>query len=383
MRWLGILGLVALSECLVIIPLTKITNRQETLREENLLTNFLEENTVNRSQSATDDPDISLQPLRNYQDMCYVGNINIGTPPQEFKFVFDTGTPYMWVPSIYCSSPPCRSHNLFNPQASRTFWLTDESIDFKYSTGEIVGLVAYDTVRIMNLVDLGQAFVLSMNQSGLDHAFFDGVLGLGYPRLGPKSITPVFDNLKTRGLISQSVFAFYLSTSKENGSVVMFGGVDHSYHKGQLKWIPMSPVYLWQIIMNRITINGVVIGCHRGCQAILNTGATWLAGPTRLVRGIQNLINAMPFDGQYRLPCSYISSLPSIIFTLDNNDYPVPAEAYIWKVRGPYNICVSRFRGGTETWNRSETWVLGDAFLRMYFSVYDWQNKRVGLAPAV
>ncbi|XP_057583129.1 pregnancy-associated glycoprotein 2-like [Hippopotamus amphibius kiboko] len=341
MKWLGILGLVALSECLVIIPLMKITNRQETLREENLLTNFLEENTVNRSQSATDDPDISLQPLRNYQDMCYIGNITIGTPPQEFKVIFDTISSCTWVPSISCSSPSCRTHNLFNPQLSTTFRLTGHSISIKYGTGMIVGVLAYDTLRIMNLVDLGQAFILSETQSGLDHAVFDGVLGLGYPSLGLKRIAPVFDNLMKRSLISQPVFAFYLSIRKENGSVVMFGGVDHSYHKGELKWIPLSRTHIWQINMNRITMNGVVVGCNRGCQGILNTGTTLLAGPTSLVTIIWKLINAMPYGEEYQVPCSNISSLPTIIFTINGNDYPVPPEAYIWKVRGVLITSVS------------------------------------------
>ncbi len=66
--------------------------------------------------------------------------------------------------------------------------------------------------QIGKLVDVVQPFALSKAQFGLEHAPFDGILGLGYPSLAIQGTTPVFDNLKRRGVISQSVFAFYLST---------------------------------------------------------------------------------------------------------------------------------------------------------------------------
>ena len=38
---------------------------------------------------------------------------------------------------------------------------------------------------------------------------------------------------------------------KPEGSVVMFGGVDHRYYKGELNWMPVSQTRYWQISMNR------------------------------------------------------------------------------------------------------------------------------------
>ncbi|XP_024604294.1 pregnancy-associated glycoprotein 2-like [Neophocaena asiaeorientalis asiaeorientalis] len=294
MKWLGILGLVALSECLVMIPLTKMKTMRETLREKSLLTNFLERNTGNRSQNRAYYPKMTFHPLRNYLDLAYVGNISIGTPPQQFKVLFDTGSGDLWVPSIYCYSRPCRTHKLYNPHTSTTFRLWGRPVDLIYGSGRIIGFLSYDTVRIGKLIDMGQPFVLSKAQYGMEHAPFDGILGLGYPSLATQGTTPIFDTLKRRSLIPQAVFAFYLSSRKENGSVLMLGGVDHRYHKGKLQWIPVSQTHYWQITMNRITMNGVVFGCSGGCQAILDTGTSLVLGPSRLVTAIQMLISASP-----------------------------------------------------------------------------------------
>ncbi|XP_057584610.1 pregnancy-associated glycoprotein 2-like [Hippopotamus amphibius kiboko] len=381
MKWFGILGLVALSECLVIIPLTKIKTMRETLREKTMLTNFLDENTDDRSQNVARDRKFSLLPLSNYMDVSYVGNITIGTPPQEFRVVFDTGSADLWVPSIYCYSPACHAHNIFDPHLSTTFRLSAQRFYLTYASGKMVGFLGYDTVRIGKLVNVVQAFGLSHMQIGFEHPLFDGILGLGYPSLSLEGTIPVFDNMKKQGVILKPVFAFYLSSKKENGSVVMFGGVDHSYHKGQLKWIPVSQTYYWQIAMNRITMNGTVVGCSRGCQAILDTGTTFLMGPTTLVTTIQKHITARPVGHEYRVPCKNIKRLPSIIFTINGHDYPVPAKAYIWRIGRGH--CNSNFQGGTDKWNLSETWILGDVFLRLYFSVYDRGSNRIGLAPAV
>nr|XP_029061481.1 LOW QUALITY PROTEIN: pregnancy-associated glycoprotein 2-like [Monodon monoceros] len=381
MKWLGILGLVALSECLVIIPLTKMKTMRETLREKNLLTNFLLNNNDDRSQNVAHDPKLSLHPLRNYLDLAYVGNISIGTPPQQFKVVFDTGSADLWVPSTYCDSVPCYTHNVFNPHVSTTFRLSGMPVDLTYGSGRMVGFLGYDTVRIGKLIDMGQPFGLSKSQYGMEHAPFDGILGLGYPSLATQGTTPIFDTLKRRSLIPQPVFAFYLSSQKENGSMLMLGGVDHSYHKGKLQWIPVSQPHYWQITMNRITVNGVVFGCFRGCQAIVDTGTSFLVGPSRVVTALRRLIGARLVDNEYAVSCSYVARLPTIVFSINGNNYPLPPQAYIRKnLRGQ---CFSNFGGGTENMSHSETWILGDVFLRLYFSVYDRGNNRVGLAPAV
>ncbi|ELV10246.1 Pepsin F [Tupaia chinensis] len=413
---------------------------RENLRGNNTLKDYLEKypnSLAYKFLHKQPDPGVSFEPLRNYLDLAYVGVISIGTPPQKFKVVFDTGSADLWVPSVYCSSRACATHRTFNPLLSSTFLVSGQPVNLVYGSGKVSGFLAYDTVQIGGLVDLSQAFSLSLEEEPgnfMEFAVFDGILGLSYPSLALRGATPVFDNLWKQGLIAQNLFAFYLSrmeipavpvpqarecvqiksaaTSKpfgsawrvaelekcchfsepflslpprskdEKGSVLMLGGVDPSYYRGDLHWVPVSRPTYWQGTVTDISVNGEVIACDGGCQAIIDTGTSLLTGPRDPVLNIQELINAQhSYDGEYAVDCNAVHTLPDIVFTIDGGNYPVPASAYIQK--NHLGTCRSNFEESVGDEPYSDIWVLGDVFLRLYFTAFDRANNRIGLAPAV
>ncbi|XP_027387154.1 pregnancy-associated glycoprotein 1-like [Bos indicus x Bos taurus] len=380
MKWLVLLWLVAFSECIVKIPLRQVKTMRKTLSGKNTLNNFLKEHTYSLSQISSRGSNLTIHPLRNIMDMLYVGNITIGTPPQEFQVVFDTGSSDLWVPSVFCQSLACATKVMFIHLYSSTFRHTQKVFNIKYNTGRMKGLLVYDTVRIGDLVSTDQPFCISLAEVGFDGIPFDGVLGLNYPNMSFSGAIPIFDNLKNEGAISEPVFAFYLSKDKREGSVVMFGGVDHRYYKGELNWVPLIQAGGWTVHVDRISMKRKIIACSGGCEALVDTGTALIKGPRRLVNNIQKLIGTTPRGSKHYVSCSVVNTLPSIIFTINGINYPVPARAYILKDSESH--CYTAFKENTVRTSR-ETWILGDVFLRLYFSVFDRGNDRIGLARAV
>ncbi|XP_043307492.1 pregnancy-associated glycoprotein 2-like [Cervus canadensis] len=224
-----------------------------------------------------------------------------------------------------------------------------------------------------------QTFGLTKNKIGgfLENSPYGGVLGLAFPSLARSEATPLFDNLRRQGVISKPVFALFMSSS-----LLMLGGVDHAYHKGALKWVPVTQARLWQITVDRVSINKMVVACSRGCQAIVDSGISVLAGPTQVVHNIFKHINPKPKEkNQQLISCDQAKTLPPINFTINGMDFPVSPKYYIQKVFE--DICFVSFQGGTEYMSPSDTWILGDIFLRAYFTVFDRGNYRISLAPSV
>nr|XP_060627529.1 embryonic pepsinogen-like [Anolis sagrei ordinatus] len=382
MKYLAILfAIVALSESITRIPLQRGKKGRDTLKEKNLLESFLEEHPYDigtKYQPISNAAQVAGEPLLNFLDTEYYGTVYIGTPPQEFTVVFDTGSSNLWVPSTYCSDAPCQNHPRFDPSQSSTFQNTQQTMSIEYGTGSMDGILGYDTVTVSDITVTNQEFALSSSEPGAFFTYvkFDGILGLGYPAIAVSDVTPVFNNMVDEGLVQENLFSVYLGGGG-TGSMITFGGIDESYYTGSINWIPVTQQGYWQIGLDSILVNGQAIACSGGCQAIVDTGTSLLAGSPSDISNLQNAIGATPGQyGQYDINCGNLGNMPDVVFVINGIQFPLTPAAYT--LEQSQGECHSGFQVTS-----GDLWILGDVFIRQYYSIFDRANNQVGLAKAV
>ncbi|VDO84818.1 unnamed protein product, partial [Soboliphyme baturini] len=172
--------------------------------------------------------------------LSYVGDIRIGTPPQTFSVIMDTGSSLLWVPGIGCGlegSAKCPSH-CFGTSCKLFF----------YGTGSSSGYYATDTIADICVRDqtFGVAGYLSMFLSNKE---FDGILGMGFRTMNKNYSLTVTENMIYNNLFAMPIFTVWM-TSNENaeliGGEIVFGEYDHQHCSTECHTVYLDEALHWQ-----------------------------------------------------------------------------------------------------------------------------------------
>lgn len=435
--------------------------------------------------------------LSNFMDTQYYGEIGIGNPAQNFSVLFDTGSSNLWVPSSKCYfSLACYFHTRYESSSSSTYKENGTSFAIQYGTGSMTGFLSQDNIAIGDLTVINQVFAEATQEPGLTFvaAQFDGILGLGFKEISVDSVTPVWYNMLSQGLVTQPVFSFWLNrnASQENGGELVFGGVDPKHFQGTHIYTPVTRKGYWQFNMGDVLIGGESTDyCKGGCAAIADSGTSLLAGPSEIVAKINQAIGAntggatnkeckpvvqqygkqivalllnkvnptevcsqiglcqfsvpgqreagiasvldkeeyissgvegndprcsvcemavvwvqnqltenIPTDeidtylnqvcdhlpnsnGDSTVDCSSLASMPDVAFTIDGNIFTLTPAQYILQIgQGSQAQCMSGFTGLDIPPPAGPLWILGDVFMGVYHTVFDYGNTRLGFAKS-
>ncbi|CAI8049383.1 Cathepsin D [Geodia barretti] len=185
-------------------------NKLEHFKLSLLRTRGRYEPNPDRALHMEDSPEL----LINYKDLYYYGNISIGTPDQNFTVVFDTGSSNLWIPSAECASNnrACQVHCTYN-HSSTTYVPNREDFSIQYGTGSLSGFLSQDVVTVAGIKVRNQIFGEATEQPGevFFNDLYDGILGMAWPAISVKQVTPVFQNMVSQNLVEKAVFGFYLN----------------------------------------------------------------------------------------------------------------------------------------------------------------------------
>ncbi|KAL2354332.1 putative vacuolar protease A [Cryomyces antarcticus] len=320
-------------------------------------------------------------PVNNFLNAQYFSEIAIGTPPQEFKVVLDTGSSNLWVPSQKCGSIACYLHTKYDSSSSSTYKKNGSEFEIRYGSGSLSGFVSQDVVQIGDIKIKHQDFAEATSEPGLAFAFgrFDGIMGLGYDTISVNKIVPPFYNMLDQGLLDEPVFAFYLSDTNNQGdeSEAIFGGINKDHYTGKMTKIPLRRKAYWEVDLDAITFGDATAELDN-TGVILDTGTSLIALPSTLAELLNKEIGAKKgYNGQYTVECDKRDSLPDLTLTLTGYNFTIGPYDYILEVQGS---CISSFFGMDFPEPAGPLAILGDAFLRKWYSVYDLGTNSVGLA---
>ncbi|CAN0203777.1 unnamed protein product [Scytosiphon promiscuus] len=350
--------------------------------------------------------------IMDCENTMYSGIIGIGTPPQEFEVVLDTGSYTLWVTSASCTHG-CNDFNKYDSTLSSTYEADGTAISQAYEDGsEARGILSVDTLSIGGLT--ATATFGEMSTRALDGcATMDGIMGMGVPSAGTEQ--SVFQDLVDANVVDVPIFSFYMGnvdTDSPTG-VLTLGGVNQTHYEGCLEWIDISksqvPNGFWSVVLIDIKVGSSSI-LRSPVSAMLDTGSSVIVGPYADVAYLANEIGAMclAFSGSDTSSVIVVDCMedPGAVqlilaqctadfgeiklsfggddFILTANellqpleDFVSSAESYSYTSSVSNPGCLFGMMGHNEN-----MWILGDSFLRTFYTAYNVEDETVGLARA-
>ncbi|KAG4981131.1 hypothetical protein JHK82_034381 [Glycine max] len=315
--------------------------------------------------------DTSIIRLKNYMNAQYFGEIGIGTLPQKFTVIFDTGSSNLWVPSSKCYFSGHQLKSIME-----------------------LGIFQVSLPRTMSRFEIW-LFMTRILLRQLD---------VGFQEISVGNAAPIWYNMLNQHFLTQPVFSFWLNrnTNEEQGGQIVFGGIDSDHYKGEHTYVP-------------VTQKGYLAGlCAAKCLAIVDSGTSLLAGPTGVIAQINHAIGAVGIvsqeckalvaqygktildklinelcdlvpspKGESVVECNTLSEMPNVSFTIGGEVFELSPEQYILKVgKGATAQCISGFIALDIAPPRGPLWILGDIFMGSYHTVFDYGNMKVGFAES-
>ncbi|KAF9224154.1 acid protease [Gyrodon lividus] len=321
----------------------------------------------------------------------WYGDIEVGVPANTYTVVFDTASGHVFVIyDLFLPGPSCNygGSHVYDPSTSLTSEDMQEEFIVEYRGGENVsGDLYIDIISIAEL-ETEQIFgVASHYPPSLSTDVFpaDGVIGMAFSAISTFYANTVLENLIAEDETDEGVFALSLAAS---GAELYIGSTNPAMYTGEFAYTPVTVAGLWQVIMENVLGNGETVLSDVGC--IIDTGSELIHGLPDDVAALYDVIGGTDAsdtvgDGYYTFPCD---NVPIVNFTFGGTSFSIPADTLnLGPISSDSSDCIGSILADNSNTDRrandndpQESWVIGNAFLKDVYTVFDFDNMRVGFA---
>ncbi|KAG8833197.1 hypothetical protein FRC17_011145 [Serendipita sp. 399] len=367
----------------------------------------LKEETARRKRAVT-----TVATKNHNFDAVYSAKMELGTPPQSFDVLLDTGSSDTWVVAAGCTCTGlncsgCSSGKEWDSSSSSTWSQRGKVLTIQYGSGLVTGRTGKDVVTIGGFTIADQVIGLVDQAARTLPGTVEGLLGLAFGTLARAGGTPWWlriangDASERGGTLDTRMMSFWFSRyvnapdmgmNDHAGGQFTLGGTNSSLYTGDINYISiMKPVKWWLIPIQAVGIEGgssvQVASGEDG--AIIDTGTTLVGGEdTVLAEVFAQIPGAMKsteipnnggarLNGFYVLPCNstavvtltfggeaYTYSTADLLYQRIDDILPdyCLSSLFLFSSKDPHSILYAP--------TGAPYWLVGDSFLKNVYSVF-------------
>lgn len=346
---------------------------------------------------------VTVSTTNQASDTSYFATISVGTPPQQYNVVLDTGSADLWISGSSClRCAAATTGATFNPSSSSTFTTASGTLSVQYGSGSAQGTLGTDVVSLGGFQVPQQKFGVAQTvTNNFLTGNLSGLMGLGFQNLASTGAVPWW--IQASSSWTNPQMSFYLTRFRDTtngqtdqpGGQFTMGGTNSSLYNGSINFISLVKAQYWTIPMTALgTTTGSPITLSGSNQnAVIDTGTTLIGGPASVLDTFYAQIPGSARGSQiesslqdyYVIPCN---TNVQATLTFGGQTYTMDASDLIGgTVSSSY--CLGSFfvidlTSGTQpvpgTTTQVPTWIVGSAFLKNVYSVFQSNPAAVGFA---
>ena len=303
--------------------------------------------------------------VKDYMNAQYFIETSVGTPPQTFTVVPDTGSSNLWLYSQHCWSLPCWYHPKYDSSKSSTYEKDGQTFDIEYGSGSVGGTVSQDIARIGDIeAKMGFGEITKVSGMSFYVSQMSGILGLAYDTISVDGLKTFMDNAS----VTDKSFSMYLHANPEE-SYMVIPGMD-SENWSTIDTHKVVEQKYWALQLDSVAQGTKKIDASK-YKAVIDSGTSLLVGPKEVVTQLIDGIDV-------KKDCSNLDALPDMTFTIDNTPYVLTGKDYVLNVQ---NQCLL----GVQSMDFPEGFnylILGDVFMRKYPTYFNLNDNTVSFQVA-